>query len=103
MPASSRHPGALRRDSTHSGAGTATSGACYDEKTVRFHAIVVAGLWCALPAPVHAETPAELQAKGEQLAKDGRFSEAIDAFKAADRIERRASHACLIALAYTRR
>ena len=33
----------------------------------------------------------------------GRYSEAIDAFKAAERIEPRALHACLIALAYTRR
>lgn len=44
-----------------------------------------------------------LQAKGEQLAKDGRFGDAIEAFKAADKIQPRASHACLIALAYTRR
>ena len=45
----------------------------------------------------------DLQAQGEQLAKDGRFSEAIDAFKAADKQQPTASHACLIALAYTRR
>ncbi len=45
----------------------------------------------------------DLQAQGEQLAKDGRFSEAIDAFKAADKLQPTASHACLIALAYTRR
>jgi len=44
-----------------------------------------------------------MRARGEQLAKDGRFTEAIDAFKAAERIEPRARHACLIALAYTRR
>jgi hypothetical protein len=48
-------------------------------------------------------TPAELQAKGEDLAKQGRFSDAIDAFKAADKIQPSATHACLIALAYTRR
>jgi hypothetical protein len=52
---------------------------------------------------IAAPSAAELQAQGEQLAKDGRFTEAIDAFKAADRLEPRASHACLIALAYTRR
>lgn len=46
---------------------------------------------------------ADLQAQGEQLAKDGRYSEAIDAFKNADRLQPTASHACLIALAYTRR
>jgi hypothetical protein len=51
----------------------------------------------------YADTGPELQAKGEQLAKDGRFSEAIDQFKAADRVQPTAGHACLIALAYTRR
>ena len=45
----------------------------------------------------------DLQTQGEQLAKDGRFSEAIDAFKAADKLQPTAGHACLIALAYTRR
>ena len=50
-----------------------------------------------------ADTAAELEAKGEDFAKDGHFSEAIDAFKAADKLEPRASHVCLIALAYTRR
>lgn len=44
-----------------------------------------------------------MRARGEQLAKDGRFTEAIDAFKAAERIEPRARHHCLIALAYIRR
>ena len=48
-------------------------------------------------------TAPELQAEGEQLAKDSRFSEAIDKFKAADRMQPTAGHACLIALAYTRR
>ena len=52
----------------------------------------------------HADPSAQdLQAQGEQLAKDGRFSEAIDSFKAADRLQPTAGHACLIALAYTRR
>lgn len=44
-----------------------------------------------------------MRARGEQLAKDGRYTEAIDAFKAAERIEPRARHSCLIALAYIRR
>jgi len=48
-------------------------------------------------------TAPELQAEGEQLAKDSRYSEAIDKFKAADKVQPTASHACLIALAYTRR
>jgi hypothetical protein len=42
-------------------------------------------------------------ARGERLAKAGRLTEAIEAFKTADRIEPRARHACLIALAYIRR
>ncbi|MFN0245492.1 MAG: hypothetical protein ACKV2T_01205 [Kofleriaceae bacterium] len=44
-----------------------------------------------------------MRARGEQLAKDGRYTEAVDAFKAAERIEPRARHSCLIALAYIRR
>lgn len=55
-------------------------------------------------AVAHAElTAAELQKTGEDLAKAGRYAEAIDAFKAADKKEIRASHACLIALAYARK
>jgi hypothetical protein len=58
----------------------------------------------AVASVANAEpTAPELQAEGEQLAKDSRFSEAIDKFKAADKIQPTASHACLIALAYTRR
>ncbi|HSD86842.1 MAG TPA: hypothetical protein VLB44_04980 [Kofleriaceae bacterium] len=64
---------------------------------------LVAALVVAAPAIGHADDREALQAKGEQLAKDGRYQDAIDAFKAADRIQPRASHACLIALAYTRR
>ena len=58
---------------------------------------------CAVTPSARADERADLAAKGEQLAKDGRFGEAIDVFKRADRIQQRASHACLIALAYTRR
>ncbi len=57
----------------------------------------------AVPLVAHADSAAELEAKGEEFAKAGRYSDAIDAFKAADRLEPRASHVCLIALAYTRR
>ncbi|HTL37898.1 MAG TPA: hypothetical protein VL326_32425 [Kofleriaceae bacterium] len=71
---------------------------------MRIVATLVAVLALAsLPLPAHAEDRAALQAKGEQLAKDGKYSDAIEAFKAADRIEPRAIHACLISLAYTRR
>src|SRR5512138_3886691 len=41
--------------------------------------------------------------EGEDLAKQGRLTEAIARFKDADKIEKRAKHACLIALAYIRR
>jgi len=69
---------------------------------VRLQAIVVAGVltWCAV---ARAQTAAELQAAGEKAAKEGSYAEAIDKFKAADRIEVHSGHACLIALAYTRR
>jgi hypothetical protein len=71
---------------------------------VRIVATLVAVLALGgVPSPVHAEDRAALQAKGEQLAKDGKYSDAIEAFKAADKIEPRAIHACLISLAYTRR
>ena len=67
-------------------------------------AIVVAGLCFGVSSSARADqTAVELQARGEQLAKDGRYTEAVDAFKQADHLEERASHACLIALAYTRR
>lgn len=45
----------------------------------------------------------ELEARGQQLASAGHYSEAIAMFKQADRIEPRAIHACEIGLAYTRR
>jgi len=65
--------------------------------------ILAIALLLAWSVPARADSAKQLVAKGEKLAKDGRLTEAIDAFKQADRIERRASHACLIALAYTRR
>jgi hypothetical protein len=70
---------------------------------VRIPAIVVAGCCAISPLALADKTAPQLQADGEELAKQGRFSEAIDAFKAADRLEVTATHACLIALAYTRR
>ena len=68
--------------------------------TVRSLAIVVA---CALSSRASADTAAQLQASGEELAKSGRFGEAIAKFKEADKLEPRATFACLIALAYTRK
>ncbi len=73
-------------------------------QTVRLLAIVVAGLWMLAPAVAHAAPTAdELRATGEQLAKDGRFTEAVESFKAANQLTERASNYCLIGLAYTRR
>ncbi|CAN5726937.1 hypothetical protein BH11MYX2_BH11MYX2_13640 [soil metagenome] len=70
---------------------------------MRFQAIAVVAALAALQSVALAETAEEMRSRGEQLAKDGRFTEAIDAFKAAERIEPRARHSCLIALAYIRR
>jgi hypothetical protein len=70
---------------------------------VRILAITVAGLVTLAPLGARADQRQDLQSKGEQLAKEGRFVDAIESFKAADKIQQRASHACLIALAYTRR
>jgi hypothetical protein len=61
-------------------------------------------LLCVAVVTAHADPTAdELGTRGVELASGGRFTEAIEAFKAADRIEANASHSCLIALAYTRR
>jgi hypothetical protein len=57
----------------------------------------------ALVGPAIADDPASLRSEGEVLARVGRYSEAIDHFKAADHILPAAANACLIALAYTRR
>jgi hypothetical protein len=54
--------------------------------------------------PAHADGRAAAKViAGEELAKQGRLTEAIESFKAADKLEKRAKHACLIALAYIRR
>jgi len=50
-----------------------------------------------------AETREGLQARGEALGREGKWGEAIHAFKSAEQIEHRAVHACLITLAYARR
>lgn len=58
---------------------------------------------CVASSAAYADGVTDRVAKGEDLAKQGKWTEAIENFKAADKIERRAKHACLIALAYTRR
>jgi hypothetical protein len=70
---------------------------------VRILAIAAAGVVALAPAVARADRREDLQQQGEQQAKDGRFADAIESFKQADKIQPRASHACLIALAYTRR
>lgn len=60
-------------------------------------------LLCLATAVASADPVSERVAAGEELAKQSRWSEAIGEFKAADKIEKRAKHACLIALAYIRR
>jgi hypothetical protein len=58
----------------------------------------------AASSAAHGEPTVEsLRGAGEALAKTGRYTEAIDKFKAADRIAPSATNACLIALAYIRR
>src|SRR5512143_861795 len=100
MVGSYRSCAVARRDSNRKARGT---GACYHRQVVKIVTTLVAALVVVAPVVGHADDREALQAKGEQLAKEGRYNDAIDAFKAADRIQPRASHACLIALAYTRR
>lgn len=60
-------------------------------------------LCLASATPAFADGASDRVAKGEDLAKQGKWTEAIENFKAADKLEKRAKHACLIALAYIRR
>jgi hypothetical protein len=55
-------------------------------------------------ASVASADPADdLTAQGEQFARDGEYTRAIEAFKKADALAPSAKHACMIGLAYTRR
>lgn len=66
--------------------------------------LLVLALVLASSAAHADETEAEkLAVQGEELARTGEYTRAIDAFKAADKIEKRARHACMIGLAYLRR
>lgn len=56
-----------------------------------------------LSARAHADDASSLRTEAEDLAKRGLYAEAIEKFKAADRLEPRAQHACMIGLAYLRR
>jgi len=65
---------------------------------------VVAALAVGLVSGVaRADEAADFVARGEAYGKDGEWTKAIDAFKAADAQHPRAVNACLIGLAYTRR
>jgi hypothetical protein len=54
-------------------------------------------------APVRADPVDDQVARGEELGRQGAWTQAIDHFKQADRLAPRARHACLIGLAYARR
>jgi hypothetical protein len=56
-----------------------------------------------LAQPARADDVDDLVVQGETLAKQAEWTRAIAAFKQADAKRPRAKHACLIALAYTRR
>jgi hypothetical protein len=70
---------------------------------VRILAILIAGVVLVQTTSATADRASDLAAQGEALAKEGRLTEAIAAFKQADQLRPRATHACLIALAYIRR
>jgi hypothetical protein len=53
--------------------------------------------------PARADEVDDLVARGEALAKQSEFTQAIRAFKQADAKRPRAAHACMIGLAYMRR
>jgi hypothetical protein len=66
-------------------------------------ALACIAITCFASSPAIADGAKAKVARGEDLAKQGRLTEAIESFKAADKLEKRAKHACLIALAYIRR
>src|SRR3954469_25457724 len=53
--------------------------------------------------PAFADDVDDLEAKGQELAKQSEFTQAIATFKQADAKRPRAAHACMIGLAYMRR
>src|SRR5207244_1267948 len=63
-------------------------------------------LLCAVAIPCRlafADDVADLEARGQELAKASEYSQAIEVFKQADAKRPRAAHACMIGLAYLRR
>jgi tetratricopeptide (TPR) repeat protein len=63
-------------------------------------ALAILTLVCSL---ARADDSAALIARGEELAKSGEFTRAIQLFKQADALQPSAANACRIGLAYTRR
>jgi hypothetical protein len=63
---------------------------------------VVAALLASVSV-VRADEVDDLEAKGQELAKQSEFTQAIAVFKQADAKRPRAAHACMIGLAYMRR
>jgi hypothetical protein len=65
--------------------------------------ILALGLALAGANVAHADEVDDLEAKGQELAKQSEYTQAIAAFKQADAKRPRAAHACMIGLAYMRR
>ena len=63
---------------------------------------VTIALW-SFASSAWADDNADLVARGQELAKQGAWSQAITAFKQADATQPRAQNACFIGLAYLRR
>jgi uncharacterized protein HemY len=60
-------------------------------------------VWTFATTVARADDTADLVTKGQELAKQGAWSQAITAFKQADAQQPRAQNACFIGLAYLRR
>src|ERR1041385_3138276 len=60
-------------------------------------------LLLALAGHAFADDAESLTAQGEEKARSGEFTRAIELFKQADQLQPSAKHACLIALVYVRR
>ena len=63
--------------------------------------VLIAAIVCA-SSIARADDATELVARGQELARQGQYSQAIAVFKTADKLSPSADHACLIALSYLR-
>ena len=64
---------------------------------------LVGAVVLALAGSARADEADDLVAQGDDLARRAEYAQAIEKFKAADRVRPRATHACMIGLAYLRR